>query len=241
VQIDWNGTSWREGIPSTGGYPRGSFQVYTRSTDSNPEVDFEDDKKAPQRNIVNCVGLNTHTGQPGGCGFGPGYGLTAMTGGTLFPRVALETTGGFAIRDPLIGTSGGVGFQQSVDEKTGSLNDFFYGGSQGGQPSFARRELFYDFTTYRPDLGMTRSAAGGVVHYSLPTLKLGEGPELTGVQGSSATRIAGAAGAFNPGDLVKTDDRGNFVDAGKGISADIKIDGCTFTVKGGLIVAKSGC
>ena len=241
TQIDWNGTSWRQGIPSVGGYPRGAFQLYTRATDANPEVDFEADKNAPQLNIVTCVGLNTHTGQPGGCGFGPGYGLTPTTGGTLFPHVSLETTGGFAIRDPFIGTSGGVDFRQTVDPATGSLNDYFYGGSRGGQPSFVRQELFYDFTTYRAESGMSRYAFGGVVHYSLPTLKLGTGPELTGVQGASATKIAGATGTFLPGDLVKTDEQGDLVDAGKGLSSDIKIGPCTLTLKNGLVVAKSGC
>ncbi len=241
TQIDWNGTSWRQGIPSVEGYPHGSFQLYTRSTDANPEADFEGDKNSSQLNIMNCVGLNTHTGQPGGCGFGPGYGLTPTTGGTLFPHLALETSGGFAVRDPHVGTSGGVDFQQTVDPRTGSLNDTFYGGSQGGQPSFVRQEIFYDFTTYRPETGMSRYAVGGVVHYSLPTLKLGGGPELSGVQGASATRIAGAAGSFTPGDLVETDDRGNFVDAGQGITADIKVGPCTLAIRGGLIVARSGC
>ncbi len=241
TQVDWDGSSWREGIPSVGGYPRGAFQVYTRATDGNPEVDFEGDKNALPRNIVNCVGLNTHTGQPGGCGFGPGYGLGASSGGTLFPHLALETTGGFAVREPRIGTSGGVTFQQTIDAKSGSLDEYFYGGSQGGQPGFAREELFYDFTTYRPEIGMSRYAVGGLVHYSLPTLKLGAGPELTGVQGASATRIAGAAGSFAAGDLVKTDERGNFVDAGKGLTGDIKIGPCMLTLKDGLVVAKSGC
>ncbi len=241
AQIDWNGTSWRQGIPFVGGYPRGSFQIYTRSTDANPEVDFEGDRNAPQLNIVDCVGVNAHTGQPGGCGFGPGYGLTETSGGTLFPHLALETTGGFAVRDARVGASGGVDFQETIDPKSGSLEETFYGGSQAGQPSYARQELFYDFTTYRPELGMTRYAAGGSVHYSLPTLRLGRGPELTGVQGASATSIAGAAGTFSPGDLVKIDDRGDFVDAGKGISADIKIGACALTVKDGLIVARTGC
>jgi hypothetical protein len=241
VQIDWNGTSWRQGIPSVGGYPRGSFQVYTRTTDANPEVDFESDKAAPQRNIVNCVGLNTHTGQPGGCGFGPGYGLSATSGGPLFPHFALETTGGFAVREPAVGISGGVSFVETIDPHSGTLDESFYGGSQGGQPSYARQEMFYDFTTYRPEVGMSRYAVGGVVHYSLPSLRLGSGPELTGVQGASATKIAGAAGTFAPGDLVKIDDRGDLVDAGKGISSEIKIGPCRLTVKDGLIVAKSGC
>jgi hypothetical protein len=241
VQIDWNGTSWRQGIPSVGGYPRGSFQIYTRVTDANPEVDFEGDKNSPQLNIVNCVGLNTHTGQPGGCGFGPGFGLGATVGGTLFPHLALETSGGFAVREPGIGTSGGVSLSETIDPHTGTLDETFYGGSQGGQPSFARQEVFYDFTTYRPERGMSRFAVGGVVHYSLPTLKLGSGPELTGVQGIFATKVAGASGNFNPGDLVKTDEQGDFVDAGKGVSADIVIGACRLSVKDGLIVAKSGC
>lgn len=241
VQIDWNGSSWRHGIPSVGGYPRGSFQIYTRVTNGNPEVNFEGEKDAPQRNILNCVGLNSHTGQPGGCGFGPGYGLTPGSGGTMFPRLALESTGGFAIREPRIGTSGGVDFQQTIDPQTGILNEAFYGGLQGGQPSYARQELFYDFTTYREDLGLTRYAAGGLVHYTLPSLKLGSGPELTGIQGGTATKIAGAAGSFTPGDLIQTDEHGAFVDAGKGLTSEIRIGACTLTVKSGLIVAKSGC
>lgn len=241
VQIDWNGSSWRHGIPVFGGYPHGSFQIYDRDTDVNPEVDFEGDKSSPQVNVMNCVGTNGHTGQPGGCGFGPSYGLTPTTGGTLFPHLALETTGGLALREPRIGTSGGVSLSETIDPKSGTLTETLYGGSQGGQPSFSRQEIFYDFTTYRPELGMTRFAVGGVVHYSLPTLKLGSGPELTGVQGTSATRIAGAIGTFTPGDLVKTDDHGDLVDAGKAITAEIKVGPCTLTVRDGLIIAKAGC
>ena len=182
-----------------------------------------------QQNIVACF--------PGGCGFGAGYGSSSLTGGTYKPAYAsLESTGGFSLRNPTIGTSPGTYFQQAYNNSNGMLTDYFYGGTQGGQPSFTHQETFYDFTSYSTITGLSRYAYGGTVHYSLPTLKLGAGPELSGVQGSAATKIAGALGTFSSGHLVKTDANGDFVDGGTsatGTDDFFTFTGCTLPSGGG--------
>ena len=98
-KVIWNGSSWRYGIPTVGGYPSGTFQIFNRSTAGKPEVDDESETDAPELNVVACSGFNTHNGSPGGCGFGPGYGSGMREGGTLVPGYALETAGGLGIRD----------------------------------------------------------------------------------------------------------------------------------------------
>jgi hypothetical protein len=76
----------RYGIPSIAGIA-GAFQLYQRLTTnpSDPEVDAAPSTGNMQVNIAYCV---AH----GGCGFGPGYGISATTGGTTQPTHPLEYT-----------------------------------------------------------------------------------------------------------------------------------------------------
>ncbi len=174
----WDGENVRFGMPTVGGYHHGFFQIFGRNTNGNPEVDDETDSGAPQQNIMDCIGTDNALGLVGGCGFGPGFGPAAARGGSNLPRLALESSGGLA----LTGTQGvnrGQLFQATFDSKTGNLVEYLSGGSLAGQPSYSRVEKFYDLTTYADDIGMSRYAAGGLVHYATPTIKIGSGVELT--------------------------------------------------------------
>jgi hypothetical protein len=178
TKFSWDGEDVRFGMPTVGGYHHGYFQLFNRDTSGNPEVDDEAEHGAPQQNIMDCIGADNSLGAAGGCGFGPGFGPAATRGGNHQPRLALESSGGLA----LTGTQGvnhGQRFQTTYDAKTGNLVDYFSGGSQAGQPSYSRVEEFYDLTTYANEIGMSRYAAGGLVHYVTPTLKIGDGVELT--------------------------------------------------------------
>jgi hypothetical protein len=179
-KVIWDGESWRTGLTQLGGYPGGLWQIFWRNTNVNPEVDnVSEVATAPQTNLEACFAPQT-TGitTTGGCGFGPGFGVAANTGGTYTPIAAIDTFGGFANRDPShVGVNGGATFTQTW--YNGTLTDAFQGGSLPGQNGYTHQETFYDNTTYNTDTGMTRYAHGGIVHYAFPSFTLGGGAEAT--------------------------------------------------------------
>lgn len=87
----WDWQSLRFGIPVLGGNPNGYEQIFSRVTDTTPEVDAEPSTGSTQINIRYCV--------VAGCGFGPGYGPSSTRGGTLVPTHPLEYIGGFGSHD----------------------------------------------------------------------------------------------------------------------------------------------
>ena len=208
--------------------------AYRITDDANKDVDRAGNSGHP---ITTRIWTSSQTG----VGFGPNYGAAK---GNIQPRpgIAIETSGGLGITTPTPKGAGiGAHFQTSIDPTTGTLAELYYGGSLAGQPSYQRREDFFDFTDGKVHTGLTRYAAGGVIHYALPTLKLGSGPELTGVQGSTGAKLAAATGSFTQGDPITTDANGNLVDAGAAFTGTRKAGACTFTIVKGLITTVSGC
>ncbi len=84
-KILWDGTNFRMGFPQEYIYGNGSFQLFARHTDANPEVDAITEPAAPQINIFYCTFR--------GCGFGSGFGPGATTGGTRQPLVPIDSAG----------------------------------------------------------------------------------------------------------------------------------------------------
>jgi hypothetical protein len=211
------------------------WEVAYRSTD-NAEQDVEH-AGASGKPITTRIWTSSQTG----VGFGPNYGVAKSN---ILPRpgIALETSSGLGITTPTpVGTGMGARFQASIDPKTGNLTDSFFGGIQAGQPSFLWQETIFDLSAGKNLTGLTRYAANGAIHYALPTLKLGSGPELTGVQGSTGNKLAAAAGTFTPGDAVTTDASGNLIDAGHAFTGARQAGPCTFTIVKGLITNVTGC
>ncbi len=83
----WNGASLRLGLPRTYIYGSGFFQIFTRHTDTNPEIDSEAEASNPQVNKLYCSWSGT------GCGFGPGFGPAPALGGTRQPLATVDVAG----------------------------------------------------------------------------------------------------------------------------------------------------
>ena len=84
-KLAWDGTNFRIGFPQEYIYGNGSFQLFARHTDANPEVDSAAEPKAPQTSLLFCTFR--------GCGFGPGFGTSAETGGTRQPAAPVDASG----------------------------------------------------------------------------------------------------------------------------------------------------
>jgi hypothetical protein len=165
-KLIWN-NNLRYGMVNDGGAaPSGYFQLFGRLTTnpSDPEVDATPSTGNKQYNLEYCDSFAN------GCGFGPGYGASATTGGTTTPIYSLESTQ-LAVRNPSLATvaDGGAQMNRYVDS-SGNIVDYVRSGT-AGQPSNHYIQKFDDYVSSSIVSGMDCHASG-TVFCTIPGLTL---------------------------------------------------------------------